>query len=87
MFNQRVKLIVASILFLGGIPTLVQAEQDAVLEEIVVTATKRGSQALQDIPTSITALGEDTLANMGAVSIDDVTRTIAALDVVDVGPG
>jgi len=60
---------------------------DSVIEEIVVTSTKRGAIALQDIPTSITAIDQDTLTRMGAVGVEDLTRAIPALDTVDAGPG
>jgi len=66
----------------------VQAQDDGMsIEEIVVTASKRGAIALQDIPTSITAIDQEMMNKMGAVAIEDLTRAIPALDTVDAGPG
>ena len=79
--------IISMVLLAGGTATLQAQERGKVLEEITVTATKRGAVSLQDVPTSAVALNEDTLKKMGAVGIDDVTRSVAALDVVDTGPG
>jgi len=57
------------------------------IEEIVVTASKRGASNVQDLAMSISAIGGDTLEAMGAVEFTDFSRSIAGLDVVDVGPG
>ena len=57
------------------------------IEEIVVTASKRGATSVQDMPMSIVALSGETLESMGAVEFTDFSRSIAGLDVLDVGPG
>ena len=47
-----------------GAATLAQAQgaQDAFVEEIIVTATKRaGGQEVQDVPVAVTALGEEQI--------------------------
>jgi len=56
----------AALAFAGmtGAATLAQAQgaQDAFVEEIVVTATKRaGGQDVQDVPVAVTALGEEQI--------------------------
>jgi len=62
--------------------------QSGVLEEIKVTATKRGAASAQDLAMSITALSEDTLSAMGVQEFTDFSRAVAGLDVVDAGgPG
>ena len=43
--------------------------QDAVLEEIIVTATKR-AENLQDVPISVTALGSDTIEELGLTNFE-----------------
>ena len=62
-------LLIAS----GAISGPVEAQNEAqsgprrgVVEEIVVTATKRGEQSLQDLPMAITAFSEETLEIIGA---------------------
>jgi iron complex outermembrane receptor protein len=51
------------------------------LEEIVVTARKRAESA-QTIPIAIQALSQDTLAAMGAKSMEDYARFIPSVSVV-----
>jgi outer membrane receptor protein involved in Fe transport len=53
----------------------------------VVTASKRGASSAQDLAMSISAIGGETLEAMGAVEFTDFSRSVAGLDVVDVGPG
>jgi len=60
------------------------AENDALsgsLEEVVVTARKR-TESVQDIPIAIQALSQDTLAAMGAKSMEDFTRFTPSVNVV-----
>jgi iron complex outermembrane receptor protein len=52
------------------------------LEEIIVTAQKR-SEALQDVPISIMAYGEETLDNFIANSIGDIDEFTPNLEVDD----
>jgi outer membrane receptor protein involved in Fe transport len=51
------------------------------LEEVVVTARKR-TESAQDIPIAIQALSQDTLAAMGAKSMEDFTRFTPSVNVV-----
>ncbi len=68
-------------------PVFAQDSGIAPIEEIVVTASKRGATNVQDLAMSITAIGGETLEAMGAVDFSDFSRSVAGLDVVDVGPG
>jgi len=55
------------------------AEEDfLLLEEIIVTATKR-EQRLQDVPISISALNEDMLSDIGAQGFKDFYRAVPGL--------
>lgn len=54
------------------------------LEEVVVTARKR-TESAQDIPIAIQALTQDTLAAMGARSMEDFTRFTPSVNVVTYG--
>lgn len=56
-------------------------------EEIVVTATKRGAQNLQEIPLSVQAVSGEQLDKLGAVDFNDYFRLIPGLAVFDQGPG
>lgn len=57
------------------------------VEEVVITANKRGAESVQDVGTSIGVLGEEALAQRDITQIIDITRNVAGLNVVDQGPG
>lgn len=57
------------------------------VEEIIVTATKRGSARIQDIPLSIQAISGDELEAAGALDFNDYYRQIPGLSVNNQGPG
>ena len=54
------------------------------LQEIIVTATRR-EQNIQDVPISITAIGEAQIRELGAYSFADLARTVPGLTVSDNG--
>ena len=55
--------------------------------EVVVTARKRGEERLQDIPTAISAFGEDTLQKMGVTKFTDFAYQVPGLTFNDTGQG
>ncbi len=57
-----------------------------VIEQIVVTATKRAT-VLKDVPFSINAQTEEDIRRSGAVSLEDLSRNIAGLAIQNLGPG
>jgi outer membrane receptor protein involved in Fe transport len=57
------------------------------IDEVVVTATKRGAAAIQDVPLAIQALSADALQAKGAIDFADFYRSISGLSVQDEGPG
>ena len=57
------------------------------LEEITVTATKRGDQALMSVPVTIQAISGKTLAAMGATQFIDFAASVPGLQFQDLGPG
>jgi len=74
---------------LVGAPLLAQAQQPAdpakapvatgdEIEEVVVTAQRR-EQKLQDIGISVTALGNEALADLNITTATDITRAVPAL--------
>lgn len=60
--------------------------QELMLEEIIVTATKRSAN-LQDVPLAITAFGTDDIAKRGLVNMDDYSALVPALSITRRGPG
>ena len=62
------------------------AETTSVLQEVVVTATKR-SESAQEIPISITALTGADLEAQGALKFDDYARAVPGLSFTDTGVG
>jgi iron complex outermembrane recepter protein len=57
------------------------------VEEIIVTATKRGEQSIQDVSMSIAAFDEGNLRARGADNFLDYARAVPGLAVQDQGPG
>src|ERR1700753_1813636 len=61
-------------------------DNDSGLEEVLVTATKRGNENLQTVPIAITAESQATLEAKGAVDFADYARSVPSLSFVDSGP-
>lgn len=59
---------------------------ESVIEEIVVTATKRAS-TIQDVPFSINAQTEADIQRSGATNLEELSRNVAGLTVQNLGPG
>jgi outer membrane receptor protein involved in Fe transport len=57
------------------------------IEEVVVTANKRGVQAVLDTPAAVQAITGDTLARQGVSGIIDIATKIPGLQLQDLGPG
>ena len=57
------------------------------LEEVVVTATKRGLVNAQDVPISLTALSSAELKALDATIFDQWSRSVPGLVYQDQGPG
>lgn len=64
----------------------VLAQSDNALEEIIVTATKR-TTSVQDIPASIQAITQESIEAMGAKSMEDYSRFVPSVNVVNYGSG
>jgi outer membrane receptor protein involved in Fe transport len=78
-FNSTsVRLAVLATLY-PGVQAL--AQDGMALEEIVVTATKRES-SIQDIAATVQAIGQETLADMGAKNMEDFARFMPGVNVV-----
>jgi outer membrane receptor protein involved in Fe transport len=71
---------------LGAAPAPAQESSGAVLEEIVVTATKR-SERLRDVPVAVTAITSDQIASRGYTNYADYLNTVPNVWMQDIGPG
>ncbi|RPH96649.1 MAG: hypothetical protein EHM68_10865, partial [Lysobacterales bacterium] len=87
---SRTSLSAAISAVCAGVP-LAQAQEATdetlALEEVIVTATKRGALSLQDIPISITALTSETIRTQGFRQLDDYFGQIPSLTFGRVEPG
>ena len=57
------------------------------LEEVIVTATKRGDANQQNIAMSISAVGGDNIVKQGLVGMDDLLRSTPSTNFLDRGAG
>lgn len=82
--------IFRSLLFLTAVIAATGAAAESrghdVIEEIVVTATKREASA-QKVPVSIAAIGEQRLTDLGIDAVTDLSNVVAGLDMNNQGPG
>jgi iron complex outermembrane recepter protein len=72
-------MLIATPVFAQSAPPA-EADGEAGLEEIIVTAQKR-EQNLQNVPVSVTALSAETLANSRIADFTDLTRAASSLTV------
>ena len=68
-------------------PTGLVLAQEAAIEEVVVTATKRGEATVQDLGFSITAIGEEQLRVMNVTDFEDFAYQVPGLTFLDTSPG
>ncbi|GLS25092.1 TonB-dependent receptor [Marinibactrum halimedae] len=65
----------------------VAAQSSSTMEEVVVTARKRGDESLQDIGGSIQALGGEDLASKAVMGFNDYMRQVPGLSSNNSGSG
>ena len=65
---------------------LAAEESGGVLEEVIVTATKRES-TVQNVPFSIAAITSDSIRESGTTNLVDLARNVVGLSIADLGPG
>ena len=68
------------------LPSPPEPPPELVVQEVVVSATKRAAMVDQ-LPYAISALGAEDLRAAGAVDIDDVASQLASLSTTNLGPG
>jgi outer membrane receptor protein involved in Fe transport len=92
--NSRKALSAAISAICAGVPLAqaqdanqAPAEEKLMLEEVTVTATKRGSLNLQDVPISITAFTSENIKAQGLKKLDDYFGQIPSLTFGRLEPG
>ncbi len=80
-----IRLAVAPMVLLAA--TFAEPVRAQAIDEIVVTATKRGEVSLQETPISISAISGDRLAETGTIDFNDYFREVPGLSASDQGPG
>ena len=76
------RLAVLVVAFFPGV--LAYAQSGAVLEEVVVTAQKR-AESIQDAPISVSAMTNETLEELGVLSVQDIVAYIPGLSGITQG--
>lgn len=56
------------------------------LEEVMVTATKRREERVQDVPMSIAVISNQNIERRGVIGMEDYLRSIAGVNQIDRGP-
>lgn len=68
-------------------PAPADTESETAVADIIVTATKRGDEALRNVPIAIQALTGDALSKSGATQFSDYASRVPSLSFQDLGPG
>jgi iron complex outermembrane receptor protein len=77
------QLLISACLGAFIVPTV---NAQTLLEEIIVTATKR-STSIQDVPFSINAQTAQDINRSGATNLEELSRNVAGLAIQNLGPG
>lgn len=71
----------------AGAPAAAASDAGTEVQEVTVTARKRGAERLQDVPIAITALGSEDLEKMGVKDFTDFAYQVPGLTFNDQGEG
>jgi iron complex outermembrane recepter protein len=91
--RSKIALAVAAALAAGRVPAALAADPGAasdatgpeVLQEVIVTATKR-AENLQDIPETIEALSASDIQKLGITHFEDIVRAMPTVSYESIGP-
>ena len=72
-------LALVACLSLPTIASAQEANEESVLEEIVVTAQKRGEERVIDVPISITVVNEEAIKTLGIQDLEDLGLVVPGL--------
>ena len=87
-FKNKAKLAAAiGTLCIGGFTTSLVSAQSSGIEEVIVTANKRGDTSVLDIAASISAASGDQISKRGMVGMDDYLRALPSANFLDRGAG
>lgn len=80
--------VVAAAFLLGNIPAVLaqDSNDDSMLEEVLVTATKR-EESIYDVPISITAFTQDGMERAGITDLTDIGKFVPNLNVTGFSAG
>jgi len=70
---------------IGFAPVASQAQLTDPTEVVIVTATRR-ADTVQDIPINITAIGSQQLRDQRLVGLDEISRLVPGLQILNLGP-
>ena len=86
---RRYPIAAASTAFLvvTALTSVAYGAEDGVLQEVLVTASKRGETSVLDTPIAIQAITGDQLQAQGISQFADYARSISGLSFEDQGPG
>ena len=89
--QQVMPILIAMTASLTTIPAVAQSTtadtatpadaSESGLSEIVVTASKKGAQNIQDVALNISAVGADQLAKSGASTMDEVMAQVPGVEI------
>jgi len=77
-------LVIGLIFFMGEVTQIFAQEtksDEFTLEEITVTAAKRGEQNLQKVPLAMDVISDKDLAAEGKANVDDILKDIASVTI------
>ena len=80
------RLTLVSSLVAAAVSTALYAEPAVVLEQVVVTATKR-AESIQDVPVAVSAITSEDIATRGFTQYADLLNTLPGVYFQDGGPG
>lgn len=77
---MRTKYYVRAFLFCAFASASGTALAQAVLDEVVVTATKR-AESIQDVPVSVTAVSADLMVKTGITDMEDLSLLVPNFEI------
>lgn len=86
-FKHRALCLAAGLLLPASLASAQQSASGLQLEEVVVTAQKRGAQSVQDVPISMGVLSGSSLEDAGTVDISEVLNNVGGVNIVRAGAG
>ena len=81
-------LIVVAVMTFTVVPVgAEESDQELIIEEVIVTAQRRGAESLQNIPMSVSVISSETIDKSGLLQMDDFLRALPATNYLERGAG